>query len=47
MGEFLNYYNENKPGPFSGAAAFQRTVQNPEAKKWLLTQDAYILHKPV
>ena len=47
MGEFLDYYNENKPGSFSGAAAFQRTAQNPEAKKWLLTQDAYTLHKPV
>ena len=47
MGEFLDYYNENKPGSFSGAAAFQRTMQNPVAKKWLLTQDAYTLHKPV
>ena len=47
MGEFLDYYNENKPGAFRGAAAFQRTVQNPKAKKWLLTQDAYTLHKPV
>ena len=36
-----------KLGAFSGAATFQRTVQNPEAKKWLLTQDAYTLHKPV
>ena len=32
---------------FSGATAFQRTAQNPKAKKWLLTQDAYTLHKPV
>ena len=27
--------------------AFQRTTQNHKAKKWLLTQDAYTLHKPV
>ena len=47
MGEFLDYYNENKPGSFSGAATFQRTTQNPKVKKWLLTQDAYTLHKPV
>ena len=26
---------------------FQRTVQNPKAKKWLLTLDAYTLHKPI
>ena len=47
MAKFLDYYNEKKPGAFSGAATFQRTVQNPEAKKWLLTQDAYTLHKPI
>ena len=47
MEGFLSYYNEKKPGAFSGATAFQKATQNPKAKKWLLTQDAYTLHKPV
>ena len=47
MVKFLSYYSEKKSGVFSSATAFQRTVQNPKAKKWLLTQDTYTLHKPV
>ena len=47
MGKFLSYYDEKKPGAFSGTTAFQRTTQNPKVKNWLLTQDTYTLHKPI
>ena len=47
MEGFLSHYNEKKNGAFSGATTFQKTTQNPKAKKWLLTQDAYTLHKSV
>ena len=32
MEKFIDYYNEKKPGAFSGVATFQRTVQNPNKK---------------
>lgn len=49
------YYNPNRAGGFSGVDAVYRAV-NEEGKykisrnkirKWLITQDAYTLHKPV
>ena len=47
MDKFLSYYDEKKSRAFSGATAFQRTMQNPKVKNCLSTQDTNTIHKPV
>jgi hypothetical protein len=52
MGEnVLNtvYFNANNPGSFGGVQSLARHVPTSinKSKNWLLTQDAYTLHKPI
>ena len=46
MAKFIKYYKAEVPESFSGVHSFQKTLPVP-VKKWLTSQDAYTLHKPV
>ena len=41
------YYDPSNPGSFGGVASLARQTRAPDVGKWLSTQDAYTLHKPV
>jgi len=41
------YYDLLNPGSFGGVAPLTRQTRSNSAKKWLTSQDAYTLHKPV
>lgn len=41
------YYDAQNPGSYGGVAPLVRQTQTNTAKKWLTSQDAYTLHKPV
>ena len=40
------YYDPRQPGSYAGKKAFQRVIGSP-VKDWLLSQEAYTLHKPI
>ena len=41
------YYDPTNPASFGGVAALARQTRSSNVGKWLSTQDAYTLHKPV
>ena len=41
------YYDPSNPGFFGGVASLARQTRSSDVGKWLSTQDAYTLHKPV
>jgi len=41
------YYDPSNPGSFGGVAPLVRQTRSSTTKKWLSSQDAYTLHKPV
>lgn len=41
------YYDPSNPGSFGGVASLIRETRSKTANKWLTSQDAYTLHKPV
>jgi hypothetical protein len=41
------YYDPLNPGSFGGVVPLVRQTRSNNAKKWLTSQDAYTLHKPV
>ena len=47
MGPEVVYYDPSNPGSFGGVASLARQTRSSDAKKWLTSQDAYTLHKPV
>jgi len=40
------YYDPRQPGSYAGKKAFQGVIGSP-VKDWLLSQEAYTLHKPI
>ena len=43
-----HYYDPKRVGSYGGVAALQRVVPaERDVERWLSTQDAYTLHKPV
>ena len=45
-----DYYDVGKPASYSGLSSFRNTLPkklHESASRWLNTQDAYLLHKPV
>ena len=47
MGSFeMIYYDPRQPGSYAGKKAFQRVIGSP-VEDWLLSQEAYTLHKSI